>query len=191
MPLSSAAKRQLIHTRTVTCRAYRRDDGLWDIEGHMTDIKTYPIANEDRGGSIQAGEPVHEMWLRLTIDQQLTIHDAEASTEFSPFNICPNITPAYRALKGLAIGPGWTKKVKSLLGNTAGCTHHTELLGPIATTAYQALYEELKKSEEVSNKPPGILNTCHALSETSPVAKRIWPAFAKSGNDTNPDMPKA
>jgi len=141
----------------------------------MTDIKSHPIANEDRGGVIPAGEPVHEMWLRLTLDTKLKIHDAEASTEFAPFAICPNITPAYKALKGLSIGPGWTKKVKELLGNIGGCTHHTELLGPMATTAFQALYEELKRQEEQTDKPPAIMNTCHALASHSPVARRLWP----------------
>ncbi len=38
MPLSPpAASREHIHTRVVECRGYRRDDGLWDIEGHITD----------------------------------------------------------------------------------------------------------------------------------------------------------
>lgn len=185
MSLSPAAPRQLIHTRTVTCHAFKRDDGFWDIEGHMTDIKTNPIPNEDRGGVIPAGEPLHEMWLRLTLDTQLKIQDAEASTDHAPFAICPSVTPAYKRLKGLQIGPGWTKKIKELLGNTEGCTHHTELLGPMATTAFQALYEELKKKEEQSDQPPAILNTCHALAETSPVTKRLWPEHHKATYDDN------
>lgn len=185
MSLSPAAPRQLIHTRTVTCHAFKRDDGFWDIEGHMTDIKTNPIPNEDRGGVIPAGEPLHEMWLRLTLDTQLKIQDAEASTDHAPFAICPSVTPAYKRLKGLQIGPGWTKKVKELLGNTEGCTHHTELLGPMATTAFQALYEELKKKEEQSDQPPAILNTCHALAETSPVTKRLWAEHHKATYDDN------
>jgi len=182
MPLSTATRRQLIHTRTVTCNAFKRDDGLWDIEGHMTDIKTLPIPNEDRGGSIPPGEPLHEMWLRLTLDTQLTIHNAEASTEHAPFLICPNITGAYKALKGLNIGPGWTKKVRALLGKAGGCTHHTELLGPMATTAFQALYEELKKQEQQNNQPPAIINTCHALAQNSPVTQRLWPEYYQTDN---------
>lgn len=178
MPLSNTVPRQLAHTRTVTCRAYARDDGLWDVEGHMTDIKTREIANEDRGGVIPAGEPVHEMWLRITLDTQLKIHDAEASTEFSPFNLCPAITSAYKQLIGLKIGPGWNKEVKAMLGNAQGCTHHTELLGPMATTAYQALYQELKSQEQQNKQPPAIMNTCHALASNSPVAARLWPEYA-------------
>lgn len=187
MPLSASAHRRLIHTRTVTCNAYEREDGLWDIEGRMTDIKSHSISNEDRGGKIPAGEPIHEMWLRLTLDTHLKIHDAEASTDFAPFTICANITPAYKALIGLQIGPGWTKKVRDLLGNAAGCTHHTELLGPIATTAFQALYEVLKKREEKSDKPPAILNTCHALAETSTVAKRLWPEHLSNEVSATPE----
>lgn len=182
MSLSPAAPRHLIHTRKVTCKAYQREDGLWDIEGHMTDIKTTPLPNIDRGGVIPAGEPVHEMWLRITIDSQLLIHQAEAATEYSPFSICPTITPAYKALEGLRIGPGWNRKVKEVLGRAKGCTHHSELLGPMATTAYQALYEVLSKQEAETNvdKPPAIMNTCHALAETSPIAERLWPEHARN-----------
>lgn len=178
MPLSNGQTRQLVHTRTVTCRAYARHDGLWDIEGHMTDIKTKAIDNEDRGGMIAAGEPIHEMWLRISIDLDLVIHDAEASTDFSPFHICKEITSAYQKLIGLKIGAGWNKEVKARLGHQYGCTHHTELLGPMATTAYQALYTELKQKEEASGQKPAIMNTCHALAEHSSVAKRLWPEFA-------------
>lgn len=177
MPLTSNSNRTLLHTRTVTCHAWSRGDGLWDIEGHMTDIKTSDIDNEDRGGIIPAGEPIHEMSLRLTIDLDMMIHDAQASTDYAPFNICDNITQAYKKLIGLKIGPGWTKTVKERLGQTRGCTHHTELLGPMATTAFQSLYQQLKQREETQQKPPGIMNTCHALDSSGPVAKRLWPDF--------------
>ena len=70
MPLSPAAPRQHIHTRIVDCRGYRRADGLWDIEGHITDVKTYDFGNHFRG-AIAAGTPVHDMWVRLTLDVAL------------------------------------------------------------------------------------------------------------------------
>ena len=70
MPLSTPVPRQMLHRRVVQCTGYRREDGLWDIEGHMVDTKTYSVPNEDRGGVIQAGEPLHEMWIRLTVDEE-------------------------------------------------------------------------------------------------------------------------
>ena len=42
MPLSTSAPRQLMHNRAIECRGYQREDGLWDIEGHLVDTKTYP-----------------------------------------------------------------------------------------------------------------------------------------------------
>ena len=123
MPLSAPAPRQLLHNRLVQCWGYRREDGLWDIEGRMVDTKTYPFPNEDRGGAIQAGEPLHDMWIRLTVDPQFRIHDVEARTDGSPFGLCPAITSRYRQLIGVRIGPGWSLKLKELFAGVDGCTN--------------------------------------------------------------------
>ena len=72
MPLSPPAERQHIHTRRVTCQGFRRADGLWDIEGHITDVKTYPFANDYRG-TIEPGDPIHDMWIRLTLDDSFEV----------------------------------------------------------------------------------------------------------------------
>ena len=79
MPLSSPAAREHIHNRTVECRGYRREDGLWDIEGRLVDVKTYTFHNNERG-DVPPGEPVHEMWIRLTVDDDMKIHGVEATT---------------------------------------------------------------------------------------------------------------
>jgi len=102
MPLSEPAAREHIHTRSVSCTGYRRSDGLWDIEGHLTDVKTYTFSNSERG-DVLPGEPVHEMWIRLTVDDDLHIHDVEATTEFSPFGICKEIAPNFKRLIGVSI----------------------------------------------------------------------------------------
>lgn len=186
MPLSPPAPRQHLHTRTVTCQGYRREDGLWDIEGHITDVKTYPFDNEDRG-RIEPGDPVHDMWMRLTVDDSFTIHAVEAVTDKSPFHICGAITPNFQRLVGLRIGPGWNRAVKERLGGVHGCTHLVELLGPVATTAYQTMSgilarekkERLRQMREQGVEPPPerprLLNTCHAFASDSPVVRRYWP----------------
>ncbi len=66
MSLSPAFPRDPVHQRRIECRGYRRDDGLWDVEGHLTDAKSYPFANSFRG-EIAPGEPIHDMWLRVTL----------------------------------------------------------------------------------------------------------------------------
>lgn len=182
MPLSAPAPRKLIHTRTVTCQGYERDDGLWDIEGHMTDVKTYTFPNRDRGGEIKAGEPVHGMWLRLTVDLEMTVHAAEAWTEYSPFNVCPEIAAAYSKLVGLRIGPGWNRRIKELFSGIKGCTHLSELLGPMATTTFQTLYKAREQNSDHlkdSASAPPLLGTCHAFDPQGEVVKWFFPKFAQ------------
>ena len=66
----SITPRKLIHTRNIVCQGFLREDGLWDIEGHITDVKTYEWNNPFRG-IIGAGAPIHEMVIRLTMDDAL------------------------------------------------------------------------------------------------------------------------
>jgi hypothetical protein len=183
MPLSAPAPRHKFHDRLVECHGYRREDGLWDIEGHLVDTKTYSFPTRLRG-EIQAGEPVHEMWLRLTIDEDLLIHEAEAVTDHGPFPMCPDITPRFSLLAGIRIGPGWTRAVSSRVGGVLGCTHLRELLKPMATTAYQTLVgaRQARTRQAVeSGRPPANLNTCHAYAPDSPVVREYYPTFYTGG----------
>jgi hypothetical protein len=165
MPLSSPSPRKPAHTRKITCAGYQREDGLWDIEGHLVDTKPFALQNKDRGGRIQPGEPLHEMWVRLTIDDQLVIQEAEAVTDWAPFNRCAGATDSFRQLIGLQIAPGWNRKIRNRIGGINGCTHINEMLGQVATTAIQSLYgvkqeQGTLKEEEVNMAS---LHTCYAL----------------------------
>jgi Protein of unknown function (DUF2889) len=60
MSLSPPAPREPIHHRRIDCRGYRRADGFWDIEGHLTYPKSYAFANSYLG-EIWPGEPIHDM----------------------------------------------------------------------------------------------------------------------------------
>ena len=180
MPLSTPSERKLTHTRVVTCRGFERPDNLWDIEGRIVDTKPYAFPNQDRGGEIKADEPLHDMSIRLTIDASLEVHDAEAVIDDSPYNYCKCVTPIVRQLIGLRIAPGWTLKSRSAMGKNRGCTHLTELLGPMATTAVQTLSSKRQNREANSkNQRPkrrsNFIDTCHALSADSPVVKQHWP----------------
>jgi hypothetical protein len=177
-PLSAPVEREHLHTRRYEFHGYRRADGLWDIEGNMTDTKTYGFANEWRG-EIKAGEPIHDMWIRLTLDDELVVRDIEAKTAGSPFQICGAVTPAYTALKGHKIGKGWNKKIKELFAGSHGCTHHTEMLGAMATVAYQTIFSARNKWKESdgATKRPIFLNTCHAFATDGEIVKKNWPEF--------------
>jgi len=188
MPLSTPANRKHQHTRRVICEGFEREDGLWDIEGHLVDIKNFPIELKDReDGVLPAGEAVHDLSLRLTIDLDLNIIDAEASMDATPFTGCPSIADAYKQLIGAQIAPGFTKLTKTLFSGVSGCTHLLELLGPVATTAYQATHHAREAREgwsDGSQRPP-MLDMCHTMDSTGRVVKQYWPHFYQASNNDN------
>jgi len=186
MPLSPPVTRDLSHTRAVQCQGFRRADGLWDIEGHLVDTKAYDFQTE-HSPTLPAGDPVHDMWIRMTVDDDLLIHGCEASMAANPYPICADVTPNFEALKGIRIGKGWMKEVNRRVGGTHGCTHLRELLRPMATTAYQTIYTAKMNEARAAGlarpapteNPPRHLNTCHAYSEDSDVVKVAFPEFYK------------
>ena len=165
--------REPLHTRSIEIRGYRRTDGLYDIEGHLVDTK--PFDFKLAAGLRPAGQPIHDMWLRITVDRELKIVDAVAAMDGMPYvGDCDRIVPAYRKLVGLAIRPGYNQKVKELLAGVRGCTHITELAGALATAAFQTMAgQRLQPSEQ----RPFQLDKCHALESTQPAVARYYPKW--------------
>jgi len=182
MPLSPPVEREHLHTRQLDFRGFRRADGLWDIEGHLIDVKTYGFPNAYRG-EIAAGEPLHDMWLRITLDDDLVVHDIEAVTDGSPFATCPQITPNFRKMVGLRMGAGWRRAVRERLGGVEGCTHLVEALGAMGTVAFQTLYPVLKDKREhaIRRGKPALIDTCHAFRSDGEVVEKRWPDFYTGG----------
>ena len=82
MVIPEPQPRKHIHTRAIDYRGYQREDNLWDIEAHMTDIKTYPIRNNWRG-QLEVGEPLHEMLIRITIDNNCLLYTSPSPRDLS------------------------------------------------------------------------------------------------------------
>ncbi len=167
--------RRLIHTRRIDCLAYERSDGLLDIEGHLVDSKPFDLFLSERG-ALAPGEPIHEMILCLTVDRGLTIRDVRAETRHAPYGVCGAIGDTYRQLIGIQIGTGFVRQAKTLFRGVAGCSHLTELLSPIATTAYQALWgDPMAEGKDgrfaASLKTPSPVDGCHALRRDGEIVR--------------------
>jgi len=176
MPLPvSDVERELRHTRRVRYEGYKRADGLWDIEAHLSDVKNHDF--DLKTGVRRAGLPVHEMWLRITIDRGLTIRDATASSDAVPYpGGCETAAPAYRKLIGLSLIKGFRKSVAELLGGTRGCTHLTEMLAGLPTAAIQTFAGEMPE-ERGDGRKPFQLDQCHALETTTETVKKWYPKW--------------
>ena len=168
-------ERELLHTRRVRYEGYKRADGLWDIEGHLTDIKNHDY--HLKTGVRRAGQPVHSMWLRLTIDRKFNVVDAAASSEVVPYpGGCETIAPAYRALVGLNLIKDFRGKTRELLGGVRGCTHLTEMLAGMPTAAIQSFAGEMKEDQDDGRKPFQ-LDQCHALETSTETVRRWYPKW--------------
>jgi hypothetical protein len=165
--------RQPLHRRRIEIAGYKREDGLFDIEGHLVDAKDVPFTV---GGEVRApGEPVHDMWLRIAVDRDFRIVEAEARTLGMPYRgTCERITGDYAKLVGLTIGPGYLRHLKERLGGVHGCTHLTELAASLATAAFQTFAGQGLSSPD--RKPPQ-LDHCHALESHSPTVARFYPKW--------------
>ena len=139
--LSKAVKRDLKHNRTIEGKGYKREDGLWDIEVFLIDSKTFSFKNMHKG-YISAGEPLHDMAIRLTLDDDRKIIDIEAVIGSGPYNVCPQAVINCEKLKGEFVVSGFNRKVLKILGSEKGCRHITDLLAHAATIAYQTLWKE-------------------------------------------------
>ena len=176
MPLSlPSVERKRMHLRSIRLEGFKRVDGLWEIEAHLVDTKDqdYPLSS----GLIRPGEPVHEMSVRVTIDDQFNILAAEASTDAAPFmGTCEAIAPDYSQIVGLNLFSGFPKTVKERFGSVHGCAHLTELLMSLPTAALQTYASEVLESGMSEHKPYP-LDRCHALVSDSEVVKRYYPRW--------------
>ena len=179
MPLSEPTlERELHHRRQVTCEGYRRSDGLYDIEGTLVDTKPFDVPNHHKV-TISAGTPIHGMKLRLTVDLDLEIRAVEAVSDDVPNPVCRDVTGNFQRLVGLRMTPGFTRAVRERVGGREGCTHLVELVGALATAAYQTLFHEREQRDGNAEKRerPHIIDTCHTLRSDGPVIRRRWPQY--------------
>lgn len=187
MKLSDPAPRRHLHTRSIVCEGFLRDDGLWDIEARIIDTKTYRYSEPERGAR-GAGSHVHDMMVRLTLDAQMIVRDIEAVMLDNPYDTCLTALPAYRALIGQKVGGGWRKAVNAAVGGALGCTHIRELLFPMATVAFQTIsgWREDRAESNDSARSIAAVNGAmgvappsagDALAESPPVGPNGLPYF--------------
>jgi hypothetical protein len=181
---SAPSSRHLKHRRSITVEAYSRDDGLWDLEARLTDVKTRDI--ELASGVRSAGEPIHDMHLRVTIDERLNVVEVVAQSRAVPYKgECEKIEPDYGKLVGLNLMQGFRHAVRERLGGIAGCTHMTELTAVLPTAAVQAFAGEGihgREAAKTSSIPvkPFQLDRCHALRSDGAAVREFYPQWYKT-----------
>jgi len=178
--------RRHVHTRSIVVDAYARDDGLWDLEARLTDTKSrdFPLAT----GTRRAGDPVHDMILRITIDTRMNVVAAVAESLSVPYpGRCDTISPEYGQLVGLNLLKNFRHELRTRLGGVRGCTHITELGGVLPTAAVQAFAGEVFKTRDAAHDghrdddaKPWQLDRCHALRTDGPAVAQYYPRWYRA-----------
>lgn len=187
LPVVPPSPRKLHHTRRVAVEVFTRDDGLWELDAHITDHKTrdFQLASGPRS----AGDPVHDMTLNLVFNTQGEVLSAHARTDWMPYpGFCDQYGAVYERLVGLNFFKGFRAGVKERLGGVAGCTHLTEMTQVLPTAVVQAFAGVVISTQQAGDTapPPAAetkpfqLDHCHALRSDAPAVKLYYPKWYKS-----------
>ena len=167
------------HHRRIDVEGFVRDDGLFDLDARLTDLKDidYPLSS----GMRKRGDPVHDLFIRVTIDPQFNIVDVAACSDWVPYpGACDTIGPAYRQLIGLNLVRGFRRTVGEMFADVRGCSHLTELLLSLPTAAIQTFATFRRDNDEEVEKPFQ-LDRCHALETTTETVMRYYPRWYRGG----------
>ncbi len=179
-----ALDRQLRHRRSIDVQIFSRGNGLWEVDARLVDVKTrdIPLAGNKRA----AGTPIHEMLLRLVVDEKFNILEAGSQTLWMPYaGHCDEHGDAYAGLVGLNLMKSFRHSVNERLGGVRGCTHLTELCRVLPTAVVQAFANDVidPGSDGPSGEPPFQINQCHALRADGAVVKLHYPRWHRRPAD--------
>jgi hypothetical protein len=180
----SGDRRRLMHRRSIECTGYLRSDGLWEVEARLVDAKPYGHLDHFRG-ELRPGDPVHDIGLRLAVDDSLTVREAQATMSAAPFPTCVDVEPILQRLVGERIGKGWREIVRRKIGRLETCTHLSELLGPAVTTLFQTMSNGKSPDDRSAmdhhrgvTTRPFFIDGCHSWRADGPAVAEIFPQFA-------------
>ena len=134
------------------------------------------------------GTPIHDMLLRLVVDENLTIVEAGSETRWMPYTgSCGEHADAYGRLVGLNLLQGFRKSLRERLGGVLGCTHITELAQTVPTAVVQAFPGEVidtRGSADGATRPFQI-DRCHALRSDGDVVRVHYPRWLRPAAATS------
>lgn len=174
MPLPPPAPRTAQHVRRVIYQGFKREDGLWDIEGELHDSKALDWATPHNPARVRrAGEAIHHILLRVTVDAKLVVHAIESAMDTYPLHDCPEARRALQSMVGCSMARGWRQAIQNRLGGVAGCTHMRELLFNLATASFQTVQSFAGEN----GAPPRHLGQCVGWDFNGSAVREYYPQF--------------
>jgi len=190
MPLPPAAPtRQLKHRRRLEVQVFVRDDGLWEVDATLIDTKTRVAQMAE--GLRPAGEPIHDMLLRLVVNAELDILQAGSATLSMPYTgHCDDHGDAYAQLVGLNLLKNFRQQLRERLGGAKACTHLTELAQVLPTAVVQGMVGEVidTRGTDPDAQQPFQIDRCHALRSDSEAVRIHYPRWYRAPTKAEPSQ---
>jgi hypothetical protein len=184
---TAAPERQLKHRRSISVQIYSRGNGLWEVDAHITDVRSREIRMAH--GMLPAGEPIHDMLVRLVVDESFNVIEAGAETRAMPYpGQCDAFSDVYGRLVGLNLMRGFHRAVKERLGGVQGCTHITELTQVLPTAVVQAFAGEVidTRGDSEASEQPFQIDRCCALRADGVAVKTFYPRWYRAPTSSVP-----
>lgn len=166
-----------IHTRDIKIATYAYDDTHIVVEGDLNDNRIIP--NFSHTGELYPPGNIHRMCIRLLIEiASIRIVRVEIEMPGIPHRECPETIQSFAELEGMRIAPGFTSKVRNMVGGPRGCAHLSGLLMAMASAALQGLWTYRAKDRQhdadtnsIANKY--LVNTCRVWRQDGPMVARL------------------
>jgi hypothetical protein len=155
---------------------------MWEIDARLTDTKTHTI--QLTHGELPANKPIHDLWLRVTVDSKSNIVDAVAVSDAVPFpGYCDPVDAIYKKMIGLNLLSSFRQEMRERLSGVEGCTHLNELAMILPTVAIQSfalgdVEKRMAPGGDPDAEKPFELDNCHALRSDSPAVALFYPRWA-------------
>lgn len=174
----AAAERQLKHRRQIDVQVFSRGNGMWEVDAVLTDTKTRDTPMFQ--GVRPAGTPIHDMLLRLVVNEQFDVVEAGSETRWMPYTgSCDQHGDAYAQLVGLNLMQNFRGALRKRVGGVLACTHITELAQVLPTAVVQAFAGEVINTRGDSGQAsrPFQIDRCHALRAAGEVVRLHYPRW--------------
>jgi hypothetical protein len=170
----NSLKRRKIHCRNIKVSTYETDTEDLIVEGILKDDLL--ISHYDSSGAKCPPNTVHHMVVRILIGTaSFQIDDIEVEMPAFPHKGCDETAKSLDQIKGMKIAPGFTDKVKNMLGGTRSCSHLKTLVLSMASAAVQGFWVHMTKERGSGGKTPDLMHryvvdTCWVWRKDGPLA---------------------
>ncbi len=174
-----------VHTRDIRLSTFAHGPDRIIVHGELKDERCIPIV--DILGRDKNPGTVHHMSVTLLIaPDPLRIIEAEADMMTTPMPQCPETLDRIELIKGLEIKPGFSKKIRSLIGGSDGCAHLCTLVKNMGTEILHG-WMAWKRSQTKDRKTPlhnlkgksYLIDSCRLWKKDGPKYKEMVEAMEK------------